>query len=162
MLVHGAALLFVGGTLAAGLMATSGRLWLAILACLCAALALPATSGADWMGQHRFATAFFASAHLGFALLLVAPGPGVVRRPLDQAARLAVGLVPILALHGGWDEYRKFIAPDTPRSTWPSTTPASSGARFKSAWGFGIPWWRCPMLAGRTGWVGCNSWTPWR
>ncbi|HEY5944425.1 MAG TPA: hypothetical protein VIV40_02995 [Kofleriaceae bacterium] len=34
---------------------------------LLAALALPITAGADWMGEHRFATAFFVMTHVAYA-----------------------------------------------------------------------------------------------
>jgi hypothetical protein len=109
MFSHGAALLFVGGTLAAGLMSQSRRLWLAVLACLGAAVALPASSGADWMGLHRFATAFFALAHLGFVLMLLTPKP-TGPRSIDLGLRVALGLLPLILLHGSWEEYRQFTA----------------------------------------------------
>ena len=38
-----------------------------IVVFLLAALTLPVTAGADWMGEHRFATSFFAVAHIAFA-----------------------------------------------------------------------------------------------
>ena len=45
----------------------AGRL---VLVFLVASLALPLAAGADWMGEHRFATPFLAMAHVAFVLLV--------------------------------------------------------------------------------------------
>jgi hypothetical protein len=47
---------------------------------LVASLALPITAGADWMGEHRFATSFVAIAHLTYAAFLAACVMRIERR----------------------------------------------------------------------------------
>jgi hypothetical protein len=64
-----------------------------------ASLALPLTAGADWMGEHRFATQFLAMCHLSYAVLVAACLARVAQRPRHLAHVVAlVGLGSITVL----------------------------------------------------------------
>lgn len=92
------------------------RIATAILVFLVASLALPITAGADWMGEHRFATSFLAMAHLSYAALFGACVARFSKTPL-RAWRLVDG-VAIVAVIGvvGLLEYDR-LAPLDPSST---------------------------------------------
>ena len=53
-----------------------------LLVFLVASLALPITAGADWMGEHRFATPFLAICHLCYATVVAACVAGLTQRKL--------------------------------------------------------------------------------
>ncbi len=64
------AILFASCVLALLLVQKMERMALSLLVFLGASLALPIAAGADWMGEHRFATPFLAMSHLAYAALL--------------------------------------------------------------------------------------------
>lgn len=64
---------------------------------LAASLALPITAGADWMGEHRFGTAFFVVAHVTFAVFCAICAARFDRRRIASAKLLAACIViPVL------------------------------------------------------------------
>ena len=67
VLPYGRSELFAGSVLALFMVPRLESLAQTLLVFLVASLALPIAAGADWMGEQRFATAFFAVAHLSFA-----------------------------------------------------------------------------------------------
>lgn len=92
------------GIFAACLLALLGmprmeRLAMGLGVFLLASLALPITAGADFMGEHRFATAFFAMTHLIYAVFVAACVARVMARPRPQwRAAHVLGLAGALLL----------------------------------------------------------------
>lgn len=64
---YGQSALFAGSVLALLVLPELEALAQTLLVFLIVSLALPIAAGADWMGEHRFATAFLALAHFSFA-----------------------------------------------------------------------------------------------
>lgn len=74
-----------------------------VLVFVVASLALPLAAGADWMGEHRFATPFLVMAHIAYAMLLAVCIARLVRmRPRDwlpaHVLAIVVALVPLALL----------------------------------------------------------------
>ena len=86
------------------------RLAVAIVIFSCAALALPLVAGSDWMGHHRFATAFFMLGHLAFAAACSAAWSDRGRPGFVVAVARGVPAVGALFLFAdGRGDYRSFV-----------------------------------------------------
>jgi hypothetical protein len=99
ILPYGQSALFASSVIA--LACIPKKEWLASLLALflVASLALPLTAGADWMGEHRFATQFLAMCHLSYAVLVAVCIARMVQRPRHVAHVVAlVGLGSITVL----------------------------------------------------------------
>ena len=91
--------LFASSVLALLVVPKIERLALAILVFVVASLALPITAGADWMGEHRFATSFLAMCHLSYGALVAVCASGLTQMP-RRTWRLAqvLAIVAVLAV----------------------------------------------------------------
>jgi hypothetical protein len=96
VLPYGHASLFASSVLALLLIPRLAPLGQALLVFLALSLALPLVAGADFMGEHRFATAFLAICHLSYAAALAACVTHLSRTRLGA---WRVGhLLPVLAI----------------------------------------------------------------
>jgi len=86
------------------------RLALALVSFSGAALALPLLAGGDWMGHHRFATAFLMLGHFSFAAACCAAWTER-RRPstIMAIARVVPAAAALFLFASGRDEYRQFV-----------------------------------------------------
>jgi hypothetical protein len=73
------ALLLGGSVLALLVTPAFERLGQCLVVALIASLALPITAGADWMGEHRFATSFLTVCHMCFAVYVASCAVGLAR-----------------------------------------------------------------------------------
>jgi hypothetical protein len=82
-------LVFALSVLALLLAAELERIAYLLLVFLAASLALPITAGADWMGEHRFATSFFVVSHVAYAAFLAVCVARFLRAQQARVAALA-------------------------------------------------------------------------
>ncbi len=76
----------------------------------CAALGLPLLAGGDWMGQHRFATAFLMLGHFSFAAACSAAWADPCRSPfVISVGRAIPAIAALLLVAGGREDYLTFL-----------------------------------------------------
>ncbi|MBA3821779.1 MAG: hypothetical protein H0X17_23050, partial [Deltaproteobacteria bacterium] len=102
MMPYSCAGLFATSALVLRLTRGSEALARCLLVLLAAALAMPITAGVDWMGHHRFATPFFAMAHVSYAALVAVwlarvLGPSAAT-PRSRRRLHALGLLAVLGV----------------------------------------------------------------